>query len=308
MIWGDKMNFITALNQVVILFAIMLVGFFARKKKILDQATNHGFTEFLLNVTIPFTIISSFNQSLQKDVLFNASLVFIFSFSIHLLSIFIGQLLYCRYENDIKKVLWFTAVFANCAFMGFPVVESIYGKVGVLYGSVYTIPFNLFVWTFGQILFSGKRDIRTIKNAVLNSSMAAVVIGVAVLLSPVKLPLVLSKVIDMLGSLTTPLSMIIVGSMLAEVKLKELFSGLYIYYSTVVRLFIIPLLVLFILKSIGLTGTLLGVCVILTAMPTASFSVIFAEKFGGNVLIASRCVFFSTAVSIITIPIILLLI
>lgn len=302
------MNFITVLNQVIILFAILLVGFFARKKKILDQATNHGFTEFLLNITIPFTIISSFNQSLPRGVLFNAVLVFAFSFSIHLLSIFVGQLLYYRCENDIKKVLWFTAVFANCAFMGFPVVESIYGKVGVLYGSVYTIPFNFFVWTFGQILFSGKKDMKTIKNAVFNPSMAAVAIGVVIFLSPVRLPHVLSKIIDMLGALTTPLSMIIVGSMLTEVKIKEIFSGYYIYYSTAVRLFVIPLLVLFILKSVGVTGTLLGVCVILTAMPTASFSVIFAEKFGGDALMASRCVFFSTAVSIITIPMVLLLI
>lgn len=300
------MNITTVLNQVFILFIILLIGFVSRRKGILNHETNRKLTDFLLNVTIPFTIISSFNQDYPKNALYSAGLVFVFSFLIHLFSILIGRLLYMKFESSSKKILWFVTVFSNCGFMGFPVLESIYGKIGVLYGSVYVIAFNIFIWTFGQMLFSGKKDLSAIKTAILNPGIIAVFIGTLVFLSPVKTPFFLSRVIDLMGSLTTPLSMIIVGSMLAEVRLRELFSGYHIYYGTAVRLIVMPALTLLSLKALGIHGSLLGVCVISAAMPAAANTVMFAEKFNGDSLLASRFVFFSTAASIITIPVVLL--
>lgn len=300
------MSFNVVFNQVIVLFLVLLIGFIARKKNILSAEINKGLTEFLVNVTMPLTIISSFNQEYPESALLNAGKIFLLSTLIHLLSIFIGRLLYRKSEDNIKKVLWFTAVFSNCGFMGIPVMESIYGKIGVFYSSIYIIPFNIFIWTFGQVLFSGVREKKMVKNAFINPGIIGVLVGFIVYLLPFELPYVLTNVIDMMGSLTTPLAMIIIGSTLAGIEFREVFKGFSVYYGTFVRLLLIPFITLAFLKVIGIDGDVLGVCFISSAMPAAANTVIFAEKFSGDSVFASRVVFLTTSLSIVTIPLTLL--
>jgi predicted permease len=186
-------------------------------------------------------------------------------------------------------------------------MESIFGKIGVFYGSVYIVVFNVFQFTFGQMLFTGEKDIKALKKALFNPGIVAVFIGLILFFSPVKLPYVASRVVDLIGSITTPLAMIIVGAMLAEVNIKEVFSGVYMYYGIAVRLLILPVIVLYTLKFAGITGNVLVVCCLLSAMPAAANSVIFAERFDGDSVLASKIVFISTVFSIVTIPLITLL-
>jgi predicted permease len=302
------MSYSTVLNQVFILFAIMFTGFFARRKKIFLEDTNKHLSNLLLDITLPCTIVSSFIQDNSENVLQGAGQVFMISFFLHLGSILLGALLYRKLEANVKKVLWFITVFSNSGYMGYPIMESMYGKAGILYASIFSIHFTLFVWTFGYMLFSGDRNLKAIKNALTNSGLIAVVIGLILYFSPIKLPFAVSKPIDMLGSLTTPLSMLVIGSTLSEIKFREILSGYYIYIGTAVRLLLIPILTIIILKALGVSGIALGMGVVGAAMPAGATTVIFAEKFNCDSLLASRCVFFSTAVSIITIPITLLFI
>jgi len=192
--------------------------------------------------------------------------------------------------------------------MGFPILESLFGKLGILYGSIYVCTSNLFLWTFGEMLFSGSYDMKAIKNALLNPGIISIGVGILLFLSPVKLPFFIKKSIDMVGSLTTPLAMIIIGSMLAEIRLKEIFSGTYVYYGTIVRLLVFPMIILIILKTLGIHGIVLGTCCIVTAMPAAANVVMFAEKYNGDSVLASKIVVLSTAMSIITIPIMVMIV
>ncbi|MBP2650629.1 MAG: transporter [Firmicutes bacterium] len=301
------MDFTTVMNQVVMIFLIMLVGVWCTKQKILNQEINKGLCDLLINITIPCTIISSFNQELSSRALIEAVYVLIFAFVSHSLSILIGYILYRKYQPPIRKVLWFITMFSNCGFMGFPLLESVFGKIGIFYGSVYLGVANLFTWTFGQIIFTGKHDVNSLKKALLNPGITAIFIGVVIFFSPVKPPVAVIKVIDMIGLLTTPLAMIIIGVMLAEVNYKELLCGWHIYYGTAVRLLLMPILTIVTLKSLGVGGAVLGVCMMVTAMPAASITVIFAEMFDGDAIFASKIVVVSTALSIITIPLMTLL-
>lgn len=302
------MKFNTIITQIIVLFLIMIVGFFARKKNIINNQVNKGLTEFLLNITLPFMIITSFNFDFSMDMLQKSGVVLFYTVCIFIISYIIGRVLYTKYPHDIKSVLMFTAMFSNCGFMGIPVIESIYGKEGVFYAAIFNMPFNILVWTVGISLFEGKKDLSTIKKALLNPGTVAVYIGLFIFLFSIKIPVPIYKTLEMVGNMTTPLSMIVIGAMLGEMNIKEVLSSLSAYYSTFIRLIIVPFIVFVMLKLLKASGMSFGVLVLISAMPVAANTAIMSEKYGGNSAFASKCIFISTVLSTITIPIIMLLV
>lgn len=291
----------------MVLFLIMIVGMVAAKRKIINDEVRKRLSELLLYITSPFLVVLSFNFRYSSDMLINAGIVFALSFGIHGLTAILGKYLFIKYPVDKQRVLRFIIVFSNCGFMGFPVLEGLYGRMGVFYGSIYNVVFHIFVWTYGVMLFSADRESASIHKAFLNPGIFSVAIGMIVFLFSLDLPKPIIQTLDMVGSMTAPLSMLIIGALLADTDLKKIFIGWEVYYGSLLRLIIIPLITIAILKPIGIDRDLLRICVVLTAMPAAANTVIFAERYGANSLLASRCVALSTILSIITIPLIMLL-
>ena len=299
---------ITVINQVTILFIIMWIGFIAKKKNIIDDASGKKLSELLLMVTTPAMILSSFQFDYSSEMLKNVVHILLFAFAAHIISLLLGILLYRRYPENIKKVLTFITVFSNCGFMGFPLLESLYGKTGVFYGSIYIAVYNLFVWTAGVMIFSGEKGFKSIRKAMVNPGTIAVFIGMFLFLSSLKLPYPVAKALDMTGAMTAPLGMLILGSILAGVDFKSLFSGFPLYYGILVRNILLPLATVAILKALGFNGVVFGVCVSVIAMPAGVNTPIFAELYGGDSLFASKIVAFSTLFSTISIPLVLMLV
>jgi malate permease and related proteins len=294
------------LNQVVILFLIMLVGFTAKKRNILNEAAGKKLSELLLYITSPFLIITSFQTPFSRDMLWNAGTVFLFSMGAHGFSVLLGKLLYCRYPENTKRVLKFVSIYSNCGFMGFPVLEGLFGKIGIFYGSIYVMAFNIFIWTNGVMIFTGKKDWKMMRKALFNPGIISVFLGMILFLFSLRLPLPVFRAVELVGGMTVPLSMLIIGALLADADIKGFFSGLSVYYGTFVRLLLIPMIALVVLKVIGFPGQLLQICVLLVAMPAAANTAIFAEMYGADSQLASRCIVISTLLSIITIPLIVL--
>jgi len=296
------LNFLTVMNQVIVIFIIVMVGFILRKINYLNKQIIKGITDILLNVAIPAITIYSFNMELTEDTLAGASIVLIFGLLSMGSAAVIGAILFRKYPPDIKTVMRFAAVFTNSAFMGFPVLGSIFGGLGIFYASMYGIAFNLYLWTFGRILFTGSKDLTAIKKALLNPGIISVIIGLIFFLTPLEMPFLMVRTSEMLGNLTTPLAMIVIGARLADVKPREMLQGKQIYYAAVLRLLVFPAVALLILKALNVEQQVLAVCTLLTAMPAASNTVLFAENYGGDSLLASKIVALSTALSILTIP------
>lgn len=300
------MNNMAVMNQVLILFIIAGVGAYARKKGILSDAVRSGITEFVLDITLPLMTIASFNQSFSWDTLYSSGTLVVISFVVHGLSFVLSKYLYLKYPHDMQSVLRYSTVFSNAAFMGYPILETLYGKTGILYASIYVIPFRIFMWSLGVALFTKGNDKESIKNILLNPGIIATVIGLVIFLTPLKFPHIINETFDILGSVTTPLSMIIVGALLADIDLKDIFSGFAVFYCSAVRLIGLPVLVFAVLKFIGVGKAIVDVIVILTAMPAGSMTAILAERYKANVSFASRCVFVSTVLSLITIPLVVM--
>ncbi|MFD3156448.1 AEC family transporter [Haloimpatiens sp. FM7330] len=302
------MKNVNIINQFMVLFLVMGIGYYGRKRNIITSEMNKGMSQLLLRITLPFMIIVSFDYKFSPELMSNIVKILIYSLIIHIFLIPLSNMFYNKVpkNKDKKDILRFVTVFSNTGFIGYPVLASIYGKVGVLYASIFNIPFNVFMWTFGIMLFSGDKNDKSLKKVLANPGIIAVIIGTILFIFSIKIPYPIQKTLEIVGSITTPISMIIVGSMLAEVKVKDVFAEKSIYYASVLRLLVIPFFIFLILKLMKVDSLLINICVIVEAMPAAVVCSIFAESYNKNPKFASQSVFITTLLSVITIPIVIM--
>lgn len=290
------------INQVIMLTLMMAAGIILRKIKIITDEVNKGLSNILINVALPSMIIFSFNTKFSPSILKNAIMIFFYSVIIHIILILLSKLAYFRLKGSEKNIFIFATVFSNCGFVGYPVIQGIFGNIGVFYTSIFTIPFNIIMFSYGVILFTGKSDLKSITKSLINVPLISIILGIIIFVFSIKLPSPLLNTFSSIGNMTTPISMFVVGAMLADVKLKDVFKGFNIYYLNFMKLIAAPMVIYAVLCLFGVNRTILYICVILVAMPTASLIGVFAEKYNGDKVIASKSVFLTTILSMITIP------
>lgn len=298
------------LEQVLVLFLTILIGFIAKKKNMITSEVSQKLSELLLFVTMPFMIIVSFHVEFSSDMLRSAGIVFVLGVGTHLFSIILGKVLFYKLPDKINKVMRFSAIFSNCAFMGFPIIDGLFGREGIFLSSIYIAVFHIFIWTYGIGLFAGKIDIKQpsqILKAIINPGIISVAIGLLIFVLQIRLPVPIYRTLSMVGSMTTPVSMLIVGALLADADFRKVMFKWHLYYGVFVRLLLIPIIALLVLRLFDISPLIMGITVVLTAMPVAVNTAIFAEKHGGDAPLASQYIAMSTALSIVTIPLIVLL-
>jgi len=295
-------------NQVLILFIILIVGYIANKLKIIPEEMNKKLSNIIVKITMPAIILISTQIEFNKENLKNTIWILIISFSMFIFSIIVSQFIYRNSSEDRKPVMKFATTFSNCGYMGFPILYGLFGDVGIFYGAIFQIPFNIFIWTYGVIIFKKHKNIKKIIKDVINPSMIALTLGFILLLLNLKIPDPFYSSINYIGSLTTPLSMIVIGATLGTIKIRFVLKDKMVYIISVLRLFVAPLLVYYTFVLLNPPKMALTVCVLLFAMPSAAATTIFAQEYNGNAKLASGIVSFSTLFSMISIPAVLLLI
>ncbi len=294
-------------KQVIALFVAILAGFIARKKSILRDEVLGGVNALLMDISMPCLAFASFQFEFSSEILQNILIMMAGAFLLHLVLTPLSRLIFFHYKDRQLQVLRFTAIFSNAGFMGLPLISALLGQEGVLYCSVFLVAFNVFNWTIGVWLYTGKGGIR-LRTLITCPSLVAVFLGFFFFLLRIPLWEPLSSGISLVGSLTTPLSMIIIGARMADMKLKEVVGDASMYYAAFVRLILIPLAVYGVTTMIGLDGVVRTVLLLCSAMPAAAATTLFAERYGGDGSYAAKVVFFTTLLSLVTIPAILLLV
>jgi predicted permease len=286
----------------LLLFALMLAGFYATKRGLIDKDARRYLTDLLLEVFLPCTIIASFDMEVSKELLMSSLAVLLVALAVQFLLLFLSKVLFFKIPRDKQVVLRYGTIVSNSAFLGLPVIAEVMGPEAVIYGSVALIPLRVFMWTSGLSLFieTGLKD--ALKKLVVHPCIVAVYIGFVILLVPFEMPGFLMKTIGGIGNCTTIVSMLIIGSLLSEIKIKTLINR-YVLYFSFVRLLLIPLLVFALLKLIGLNPVVTGVMVIFMAMPAGSTTAILAAKYGADSAFASKAVFVTTLLSLLTVPV-----
>lgn len=304
---GDILHYLEVINQIIILFLIISIGVIVGKTKIITEELNVGLSKILMNVTLPFLIVSAFNFDFSIEMLKTSGIILIISLLVHGTLFLISLIMYRKQEDSVRTVLRFITIFSNCGFIGYPVAGSIYGNEGIFFTSMYNVGFNVFVWTLGVMMFQKKGSNNFYKKIFLNPGIISVIIGLIMFVFSIKLPFPISKTIELVGGMTIPLSMIVVGVSICSADLKLAFKKIVYYYASFVRLIVIPLVLYGVLYLFNAKGIVLGIPIIVSAMPAAANTVPFAQIYDGNVNCASEITVVSTIFSAITLPLILLL-
>ena len=288
---------------------MILVGFYGNKKNIITADMNKGLADILIQIALPFMIVTSFIFTYDQTIQANVIKTFYYSFAAYLIIISVSYGLVFLMEQDKRTIVHFANVFPNTGYVGFPILLSLYGPEGVIYGSIFNMFFVIFLWTYGIMLFKQhdtKENLRAeIKKVLFNPSIIAVLIGIAIMLFNFELPNALLSATNSIGSMTGPLSMIIIGGILARAKITYYLRDWTIYYGLATKLVIVPLSVYFILAYLVGASTPINVVILMSAMPASAMTSILAESFHIESDYAAVLVALSTLLSLLTVPLLL---
>lgn len=303
------------LQQMMVLFIIMMIGFLCRKIGLINEQGSRMLSGIVVNVANPALILSSSankESTIQgKELAVTLGLAVFFYLILLVLAEVVPRLLRGnRSDYGVYKAM---TVFSNIGFMGFPLLSAMYGSEALLYASLFTIPFNILIYTYGvssmrKIEETKKEEKQSIQwSKIFNIGVIFSIIAVVLYLTRLPVPKVITDAAGTLGNLTAPLSMIVIGDAMSQMKLRELITDKKLMLFTALKLLVIPIIGLFIVKQLGLSPMLNGVFLVMLATPVGSMTAMLAQQYDGNYELASKGVALTTLLSVITMPIVSLI-
>ena len=296
-------------KQMLILFLMMILGYIMAKKGIVDKQASKSMSWIIVNIANPALIISGSqgNSIGGNELLIILALAFGMFFVLIAFAEFIIPLFKLQKADEgIYKAL---LVFSNMGFMGFPIISALCGNRGLLYAAVFLLPFNILIYTYG-IFGMSQQKIRLANKLkrLINVGLVSGIISLILAIGNISLPEIACQIIDMLSNLTAPLSMMVIGASFMELSFKDLFYDMKMMILVVVKLVLIPLIGTFIIKLIVDNLLLQKVCFILLAVPSGSMVAMLAQQYDSNYLTASKGVAITTLFSVITMPVMFLIV
>ncbi|MCL2409102.1 MAG: AEC family transporter [Oscillospiraceae bacterium] len=290
------------ISQMVVLFLLLAVGYVLGKKALSSEA-DKLLTRLVLGVTVPCTILNSvMNSTIEGsivDAAFFMLMTVIFFAIAHLITIPSVRLL--RGAKKDRGVYACSATFGNVGFMGFPATYAIFGAASAFYVALLNMPFTLLMFSVGTAMIAGSGKKINFK-ILLNPAMIAAYLSILIFATGFQTPIIIADAVGIVSGITTPVSMIVIGSTLAKMPIKDLFSDWRIYPVTLLKLIVIPVVTWLVLRQFITNELMLGVLVVLSGMPTAATATMLAVEHGGNEKTASAVTFLTTLLSCVTIP------
>lgn len=301
-------NLQTVAIQVVILYLIAGVGFFADKTKIFPRADAKKLVDLIFNLILPFAVINSFlSMERTEEHVRGLGIAILLAFVTHFIAIGIASLCFRKRDKMERGIFHYAIVFSNAAFLALPLAQSVVGDEGVFYSSCYVAAFNILAFTYGINQISGGKAKINIKNIILNPGSISVIIGVPLFLLQVQLPEFLLSTMQRIGACNSPMAMIVFGTFLANCNFKNIFVKKEVYFVSFIRLILIPGITLLIFKLVGIEGNMLTALIISASAPIATNTAMYAAKYDNDTALSSELVGQTSIFSIITMPVIVAL-
>ena len=303
-------NVVELLYTVITLFIIVIVSCIATKFKLITETFTKGFSTFIICVAQPFMIMSSLSgvefsfENLKKG--FTVTGLGFIALGICAGVGFIATKPF-KEKND-RIIGTFGLVFANTGFMGIPVLKAMFGDIGGFYGAFFIITFHGMLWTYGMILLAKGCDEIKIHplSLLVNFGTIPVLIGIILYVLPFDLPAPVTQAMNMLSSMCAPGSMIIVGSIVASIPLKELFLDWKTYLICGFRLLVLPALICGLCVLCRLSDEMVYLFTTLTALPCATNCTMYAQKYDLSPKLAAKSASLTTLLSVGTVPLMIL--
>ena len=292
---------------------ILLLGCLCYRLKLVDEAGNKMLANLLLLVVNPLVAITALQTDCRPELITGLIISYLLAIATHLLAICLSHFLIRKgrenaaggtVQNGSEDYLLerFSCVYSNCGFIGIPLVQSILGDEGVLYLTAYMTVFNIFSWTHGIGLITGRFSFAQLKKGLLSPMVIACLTGLILFFGRIKIPQVPSDAINYVAGMNTPLAMLIAGISVAQTDFLKMLKNARIYFISALKLLLIPLVTLPILAVLPVSFNVALTILIAVACPTGATGTAFALKFHKNYRYASEIYAFTTLLSLITIP------
>lgn len=291
-------------SQIGPILLLAVAGYAGRKRGVLNAEVQRGLSALVMNISMPASILSSANMPFEAGNMGNVALTFVggvvfFLFGMALMWLITRKL---PLERRYKAVLTCLGIFQNSSFIGYPVVSIFLPDTGIFFASFFVIAYNLFFFSYGVAKLSG-RAMFSVRQVFLSPNMLASFGMILLYVSPLRLPAMLQNTLEMLGGMTTPLSMLVIGSMLGGMKLAEIFTSPSLYLVAFLRLLAVPTAFFLALRALPMVPHVVAtVVLVMSGLPCGSMTVMAAEQYGAEAAYASKGVLLSTLLFVATIP------
>lgn len=305
-------NFLIVAQQVAVLFVLMGFGAMMRKAGFFKENAIDGIVNVLILVVTPCLIIDVFQRPFDPSMLKGLGLAFLIAVLAHVVLILLAKTAVQHRNEDVRRPLRLAAVFSNAGFMGIPLEQAVLGDVGVFYGIVYVVVFNLFMWSWGLCTMEkgeGRKETGFSLKTIVNPGTVGLTLGAPLFFCSAKLPAVIGVPVHHMANLNTPLAMIVIGYALAGARFGRVLRMGFVYVATAIRLVLCPLLVIAALYPLraSLDRNLMLAMVIAASAPVAAMVSMFATKYRRDVDVSVAVVSGSTLLSVLTMPVVIAL-
>lgn len=293
------------ISQVIVLFLVMFCGFASSRFHLISDEGVSGLNKMVVYFSLPCLTIAKLQTDVEPELVRDLAAIFFLAGAAIMICGLLGRFVFFRGEEPARRaVLSSMCFFSNAGYMGYPVLTAAFGPEKLIYGVLYVAMFNILNWSVGVVLYDPSK--LSLKKLIRVPSLVASLVGILLFAFRIRLPGVVVSAMDMMGNMTTPLALFVVGVRLTQVRLGDLRDA-KLLFACALRLLAFPVATWAVLRLLGFSGMVLAVMTLYTAMPTATAVAIQAETYGGDRALASRCVAVSTLLSILTIPLIMLL-
>lgn len=320
------------LQQMLVLFGMMLVGYFCYKIDWIDDHAYGKLSKIVVNILNPLLVIDGVLGKNTGDNLnklgINFGMMIIYFIFLIIISIPVVKIL--RPEKKNIELYRLMMIFSNVGFMGIPVISALYGSGVIIYIVFYMLGYNFLLYTYGIILAkrSAKRNLQSSERAnvengknvdentlsfkeniksIMNPGVIAGILAIVLFMLNMQVAAPIASFIKYLSQCVVPLSMILIGASMAQHELKSIFNEMKMYWFLLIRLIIIPIAVALLVRQLPIDPEILGVFILMLAMPVGSIVVLVAMEQGADSTCCTKGSVVSTLLSIITIPIVAML-
>ncbi|MBD5501967.1 MAG: AEC family transporter [Lachnospiraceae bacterium] len=300
------------LQQMVVLFFLMGIGFFCSKKEIITEEVSKKLSAIVVNIANPALVLTGCmgeNKMEGRELLMVAGIVAAVYAALVLLAMLIPRLLFI--EKKKRGTYQAMTVFSNIGFMGFPVISAVYGNEALLYASLFMIPYNVLIYTYGVAAMTAgteeKKKEGISLGRIFNVGVVACIVTIIFYLLRISMPEFIEITITHLSNLTAPLSMMIIGASLSGIHLKKLFMDGKLLLFSFVKLLLIPIVGVLLIRQFVENDIICGVCMVMLATPVGSMTAMLAQQYDGDYEMASKGVALTTILSVATMPLVSML-
>lgn len=281
----------------------LFFGFFLKKRGLIEVAGMQFLSTFILDFILPINVFYACTTSFTHEGIKSGIILLVIASIIEFIIFVATKFSWFKFTSDQMNIVKYGLLVSNGGLIGTPIIEGLYGVSGVMYANIFLIPTRILAYSSGENLFnpSLSRTFKSIiKNVITNKVLLATIFGIGCALLKIKIPVSISQALMNISRCLTPLSLMLVGSMLAVSTKLDWDIAMKVFVLSLARQVFIPILILCVLLQFNLSVEIITMIVLLMGMPIGSTCAIFANKYNGDEKFASISVFISTLTSTLT--------